>query len=140
MEQLQQLKDSLSNNPWFYDVRLDTFNRTVVYVHYMNQEVFHSIRMITDSACIHYASYAQCTKEKYVDNLSGELDVDHLSSEIDYLQSICKADLLKDIFYEIHDGDDAVTNFSSTSPEVRDMLQSLYNTYGYDLLYEKLER
>lgn len=139
MHQLDLLKENFIGTDWFYDTGLDNFNRPVVYVHYMNSDIFAQIRAKTQEAIIHYSSYSKCKKENYIEHLNPELELDHLNDQIRYLTSICKKSLLQDIFYEVHDGSDAVTNFSSALSDVRQILEDLYNTYGYDLLYERLE-
>lgn len=139
MEILNTLKELFSNYDWFYDVGLDEFNKPVVYVHHMNTDIFNIIRKESSVVKIYYSSYAKLKASNYIEELNAEPDLDHLNTEIRYLQSICKRDLLQHVFYEIHDGDNAVTNYSSALSEVREMLEDLYNTYGYDLLYEKLE-
>jgi hypothetical protein len=143
MQNLETLKNLFQDKEWFYDVGQDAFNRPVVYVHLMNLELFSFIRTSCSNPdlLIHYASYAKCDKANYVSSidLDDSLDLEYLESEVRYLQSISKRDLLQNIFYEIHDGVDAVTNLSTSFPEVRKTLEDLYETYGYDLLYEKLE-
>lgn len=68
-----------------------------------------------------------------------ELRVKHLTDELDKLEKICGTNILSDIFFEIHDGNNAVTNLSIKYPEVREKLQSLYSQFGFDILYEELE-
>jgi hypothetical protein len=139
MQQLQELKDYLSNKDWFYDLGFDSFNRPVVYVHYMNLSVFSEVRKYASEALIYYASYAKCNKLNYVEQLNPEPDLEYLESKVKDLQSIYKLDLLQDMFYEIHDGENAVTSFSKALPELKSTLEDLYEKYGYDLLYERLE-
>ena len=68
------------------------------------------------------------------------VSVDDLVQELDRLEKICGSNILQDIFYEIHDGsNNAVTNLSSKYPEVRDMMEKLYDEYGFDIIYEELD-
>lgn len=62
-----------------------------------------------------------------------------LTKELDRLEKICGSNTLQDIFYEIHDGKNAVTNNSSRYPDVRDSLLNLYRVYGFDVIYEELD-
>jgi hypothetical protein len=68
-----------------------------------------------------------------------ELSVRALTDEIDRLERICGSNILQDIFYEIQDGKNAVTNLSAKFPEVRTRMQKLYDKYGFDIIYEELD-
>lgn len=68
-----------------------------------------------------------------------EDDLDDLRDELDRLERVCGANILGDIFFEIHDKKNAVTNLSAKFPEVAERLTKLYNEYGFDVLYEELE-
>lgn len=68
-----------------------------------------------------------------------ELSVRHLEDELDSLEKICGSNCLQDIFYEIQDGRNAVTNNSIRYPDVRTRLEKLYLEYGFDLIYESLD-
>lgn len=71
--------------------------------------------------------------------LEVELDVDDLCRELDRLEKKCGAHTLMEVFFEIHDGKNAVTNMSSRYPEVREGMEKLYNLYGFDPIYNELE-
>ena len=62
-----------------------------------------------------------------------------LQSELDKLEKLCNSNSLQDIFYEVHDGRNAVTNLSSRYPEVRTRMEELYRIYGFDVIYEELD-
>ena len=68
-----------------------------------------------------------------------ELSMRHLEDELDRLEKMCGSNCLQDIFYEIRDGRNAVTNHSTRYPEVRTRLEKLYNEYGFDVIYESLD-
>jgi hypothetical protein len=63
----------------------------------------------------------------------------HLQNELDKLEKLCGTYTLNDIFYEIQDGKNAVTNMSSRYPEVRQRMEKLYDQYGFDVIYEELD-
>jgi hypothetical protein len=65
--------------------------------------------------------------------------VRHLVNELDKLEKQCGSNILQDIFYEVHDGPNAVTNLSAKFPEVRRGLERLYKVYGFDVIYEELD-
>lgn len=68
-----------------------------------------------------------------------EYDLSGLCKEIDRLEKICGSNALQDIFYETHDGRNAVTNLSARYPEVRSSMEKLYSEYGFDVIYEELD-
>lgn len=68
-----------------------------------------------------------------------EIDSSGLCKELDRLEKVCGTNILQDIFYEIHDGKNAVTNLSARYPEVRASLDKLYDEYGFDVIYEELD-
>lgn len=63
---------------------------------------------------------------------------EHIQKEISELQIIWGNENVENVFYEIVDGDDAVTNASDAHPDLRDRLERLYAHYGFDLICEKL--
>lgn len=67
------------------------------------------------------------------------IDIDELVIELDRLEKICGVNGLESIFYEVHDGNNAVTNLGARYPEVKKSIQKLYNKYGFDIIYEELE-
>jgi hypothetical protein len=56
------------------------------------------------------------------------------------LKKICGEDNLAEIFFEIHDQEDAITNKSKEFPGVRKAMEQLYETYGFDVLFNEIER
>lgn len=76
-----------------------------------------------------------------VEELSSELleyDITELVTELDRLEKICGVNTLADIFFEEHDGINAVTNLSARYPEVKSAIHKLYEIYGFDIIYEEL--
>ena len=68
-----------------------------------------------------------------------EKSVLHLQKELDRLEKSCGSRTLQDIFYEVQDGKNAVTNMSARYPEVRQTMEKLYDEYGFDVIYEELD-
>lgn len=68
-----------------------------------------------------------------------EKSIMYLQRELDKLEKACGSYTLQDIFYEVQDGKNAVTNMSDRYPEVRKSLERLYNLYGFDVIYEELD-
>jgi hypothetical protein len=63
----------------------------------------------------------------------------HLQNELTRLEKACGSYTLQDIFYEIQDGKNAVTNLSSRYPEVHAAMKKLFDEYGFDVIYEELD-
>jgi hypothetical protein len=63
----------------------------------------------------------------------------HLQNELTRLEKACGSYTLQDIFYEIQDGKNAVTNLSSRYPEVHQAMKKLFDEYGFDVIYEELD-
>ncbi len=68
-----------------------------------------------------------------------EKSLRYLQNELERLEKICGSYTLQDIFYEIQDGRNAVTNLSARYPEVRQRLERLYDMYGFDVIYEEMD-
>jgi hypothetical protein len=68
-----------------------------------------------------------------------EKSILYLQRELDKLEKACGSYTLQDIFYEIQDQKNAVTDASSRYPEVRKSLERLYGLYGFDIIYEELD-
>lgn len=62
-----------------------------------------------------------------------------LASALTRLEKQCGANILFDIFFEVHDGKNAVTNLGARYPEVKEAMKELYDEYGFDPIYEELE-
>lgn len=161
------LKQKFQNNKWFHDVALDRYNRPVVYVYELSREVDETVPQTLGGrqVLVHWASSLTFKKEQFVSNgkendaepislltkvedVSNDVEYDiqddeiqsigFLMEELDRLEKICGHNILEDMFYEIHDGKNAVTNLSSRFPEVRVVLDKLYNEFGFDVIYEEL--
>lgn len=68
-----------------------------------------------------------------------QFDLSDLCKELNRLEKMCGSNALQDIFYEIHDGANAVTNLSARFPEVKSSMEKLYQDYGFDVIYEELD-
>lgn len=163
-EGMNQLSEMFKGKDWFYDIGTDQYGRLVVYVKYMCHENLHDV---PDKAggiqvLVHFAASKLASREQFVDNgvpkrpydtdidtsavvLDDVIDAEdeksllHLQNELDRLEKICGSNMLQDIFYEIQDGKNAVTNLSARFPEVRKGLEKLFQVYGFDVIYEELD-
>lgn len=151
----QEIFNKLSHYNWFHDVDVDNYNRTVVYVHYMTIEVIKEIQTQCGNVLIHFAA-SKLLSNKRSEHVSGNYFVaekleesipdtdpdpnlvDFLLFQINNLKTYYNKNLLQDIFYEVHDGKNAITNLSASNPELREKVEQLYNMYGFDVIYDQL--
>jgi hypothetical protein len=166
-EGFELLTNALKNKDWFRDVGVDKSGRYVVYVSHMNMETMTLVpdNVLGKQVLVHYFSSKNSCRENFVSNANHvpfamapmlglafesdeveelssdllEIDVDDLISALERLEKDCGSNTLQDIFYEIHDGKNAVTNLSARYPEVRNALSKLYDEYGFDIVYEELD-
>lgn len=151
----------LKNYDWFHDVESDSSGRIVIYVNKMSKEIekFIPITMLGKQVLVHFAVSKLASKEKFCDiryksefidpefveeilddaDEINDCDIEFLNKEINRLEEICGVNILQDVFFESHDGKNAVTNLSNKYPEVRKSVDKLYKDYGFDVLYEALE-
>lgn len=152
-----------SHYEWFDHVDVDHRKRYVVYVKFMNAETIAVAQQDLDGVPVltgWVGSKPSHLKEKYGKILTlselrpytpppaptplpvvklDESTLDDLDFELDRLERLCGSKALQDIFYETHDGRNAVTNVSDKFPYVRSCMNKLYDTYGFDIVYEELD-
>ena len=125
-----ELKNKYSEYEWFHSIEVKN-NKIILYVNYLNREILDLVS--EKDILIHYAS--SILPERYTE----EDEVDLLNNEIkDLLFSLGK-EKITNIFFEIHDGDDSVTELSNIYPKERNRLEKLYEEYGFDVLFDLLE-
>lgn len=159
----EQLHVQFVGRPWYHSVGRDEYNRLVVYTNYMCQETLHDVPDRVDGIQVltHFAASKFSTREQFTNNPGNrntvstipappdsveeldsselEIDVGELIQDLDRLEKRCGANILMDIFFEVHDGKNAVTNLASRFPEVKEGMQRLYDAYGFDVIYNELE-
>lgn len=86
-----------------------------------------------------FASMADEFEEVVSPEVEENKSILHLQKELDRLEKACGSYTLQDIFYEIQDGKNAVTNLSSRYPEVHLAMKKLFDEYGFDVIYEELD-
>lgn len=161
------LHDTFVNRDWFHSVDQDKSNRLVVYVKYMCDETTNDIPRQVDGVNVlcHFATSKIIKKElfahkgfkpkevpvsevvedlgsddiEFIEELNTPLDLRELVMELDRLEKLSGSNIMQDIFYEVHDGVNAVTNLSSKFPDVKRGMEKLYQQYGFDLIYENMD-
>lgn len=153
---------------WFDQAGLDQFGRLVVYVKTLNLDVYAAVpdKLGGKQVLIHYASSKDASRDQFVGSVKrtvppplpvvemdaiditdeAELledesppDLRSLTNELDRLEKLCGTNIMQDIFYEVHDGPNAVTELSNKFPEVRQGMEKLYQKYGFDIIYEEMD-
>lgn len=159
------LTELCKDKAWFHKVGLGKHGRLTVYAHYIDRDVESFIPPVTPEGrqvLCHFASDDTLTLETFVTVpvkfpiLSQflatqpsaqkevvveepEKDLNFLTAQLDKLEKECGSNRLQDIFYEIHDGHNAVTDFSREFIDVRNTLEKLYNQFGFDVIYDELD-
>jgi len=154
---VKELDEMLSSYDWFHSAGKDELGRLVVYVNWMSKDILGNLvpREISGKQIVvSFASFKLATREKYTGcdssfklkepsplNLEDEESVDlvNLIKELDKLEDICGSNILQDVFFEIHDQKNAVTNLSAKFPQVRNAMEKLYNEYGFDVIFEEMD-
>jgi len=148
----------LKDNPWFYTVKKDRYKTIIVYTLWQSKEILTTIPEYIEDyrVLVHFAgsliekplvktaalgSYKSCEPLETIPSPAPatELDINVLIKELDRLEKVCGSHTLQDIFYEVQDGKNAVTDMSKRYPEVRDSLEKLFVTYGFDVIYEEID-
>lgn len=150
-----ELKNEFCQKEWFDDVGHDNYGNLIIYVKYHCNETIMSIPDYIDGVhiLVHFAASKPVDKCKFVTQLKtnsvivneqlffeefeSQIDLLKLTNELDSLKKICGAEVLETIFYESHDGKNAITNLSETYPLVRENIDHLYEKYGFDIIYEQ---
>jgi len=144
MDSLNKLKNELSNYEWFHDVSRDKYNKVVVYCHYMSGDVLRAVpdHVNNEQILVHFKEKG---KEKFVSDLTShsapkeeDLSLELLAKELDRLSQTCGWETMNDLLNEIHNEDDAITNFQRVFGTVHKSLKRLYELYGYDVLADEL--
>lgn len=153
---LDELVEYVQQYEWFCSTGLDKYNRFVVYVNRMDFGIIADMPPKINNKQVLFHFYVP--PQQYINNVSNritqvepphktivvatepdEVNIQDLILELDRLEKICGSNVLQDVFYEVHDGKNAVTNWSVKFPEVRSSIENLYSTYGFDLIYEELD-
>lgn len=145
------------NHETLYDI-LDDLDGKQVLVHFAGSKTATASQFRNDgnarpnftypdgSPCLYDRSIdvsAVVLVEPTVDDLLGpeeeEKSIQYLQKELDKLERQCGSYTLQNIFYEVHDGKNAVTSDSERYPEVRHGMERLFKLYGFDTIYEELD-
>lgn len=161
---MDELINLFGKKEWFHSVGFDKYGRLVVYIKHTTHESLNDIpdQIGGKQVMVHFASSLTANREQYanvltvrkppeptlqeemdsvadVEVIAETINLIELTNELDRLEKLCGSNILQDIFYEVHDGTNALTNLSSRYPEVRDSLFKLYHRYGFNVIYGELD-
>jgi hypothetical protein len=148
---MYRLFEMCKDKEWFSDVSTELHDRYIVYVHYMDADIFSFIPQTFNGKqiVIHFAANRKAVKDYWINTPNTtalafvkveEDSLEFLIDEIERLAMKADIDTLISIFEEVHDGpENAVTNLSGQYPEIRKRMEKLYDTFGYDIVWEELD-
>jgi hypothetical protein len=76
-----------------------------------------------------------------IEELSSDLledDLEDLLLELESLEKVYGSNTVEAIFYEEHDGKNCVTYLSNKFPALRQAIHTVYEKYGFDLIYDNI--
>jgi hypothetical protein len=122
--------EELKDKDYFVNFE-ESKDKIIVYVKYMNSKVLSEIpiKFNNKNVFVHYSDFKEAKKVNFQ-----EFDLKNISArarEID-------PELLKTIFYEINDGDDAITNVKDEYIEIYNLIKPVYDKYGFDVTHDAL--
>lgn len=151
----KKLKETLGSQSWLAGIVDDSMGRVIVYANDLSSSVISKIpdTVAGQHVLVHFASSKDIDKSKYRTMIipsfvsafselktddESDPDMDHLIERLAFLRKEYAEDILHDIYYEVFDGKNAVTQRSIRYPEVRKLMDDLYDMYGFDVLYGEL--
>lgn len=156
LDNVNELKAKFSEKEWFDSVGYDNYGNTIVYTKYSCHETINDIPDYINGShiLVHFAVSKPSIKCKFVteikarsvivdeklsfEEFESQIDLLKLTNELDSLKNIYGTDVLESIFFEVHDGVNAITNISKDYTLVRESVDNLYNKYGFDVIYDQL--
>lgn len=145
MNLVTNLDNSIVNSDWFDSIEIIN-NKILVYVKEMSLDILQAIPQKIDGkpVFVHFLSSKNVSIDHYVDKKdfgsttqSGS-EYQMLHCELSDMRKLCDYSSILDIFYEIHDGDNAITSFSEEYPMIKESMKVLYNKYGFDPIFKEI--
>lgn len=148
-EAATQLKNQLSGMPWFVAVLAKDKlapHRLVVLTEWQSLDIINSIPMKFENyqVLVHFANRKKDKVEvtsaapEVISEYAVSKETD-LVKELTRLENICGTHTLCDLFFECHDGSNAVTNLSERYPDIRKAMDRLYAEHGFEAINNELE-
>ncbi len=141
-EGLNSLVSSLQKYYWYSSAEFDNLGRFVVYVHSMDLNTITKVPDLIDGKRVLFHFAVSKKDIEFLDDadvILDEPDLNILALELEHLESEYGNNNVSSIFYEIVDGKNSVTNLSAKLTKLRDAMDDLYKTYGFDPIYEMID-
>ncbi len=128
-----QTLQNLNQFSWFKQLSMDNQQRYIVYVDYMDKSVLETIPPSVDGCdvLIHFYSNLISKKQAFINKTPAE-EIKECFFELKqkYSQYV-----IEHIFYEVHDKEDSVTDYSEQYPDIYKKINYLYLKYGFNKVY-----
>ena len=146
---MEELLALFNGKEWFHSVGTDEFGRHVVYINHITAESLNDVPDYVDGkqVVVHFAACLDLSRDKFVQTPQpyvqqscdeSAVDIAELVAELKKLEYFCGDNVLQDIFFEVHDMNNKVTNYGDKYPSIYKSMIKLYNKYGFDLIYEQV--
>lgn len=139
------LNDQFKERDWFVKVvaKHKTPQCIIVYTKWQTEEILREIpNRIEEWQILVHFYHDKATIVSKIDDVAKPVEqkLTHsvLTRELERLGLICGTNTLESIFFEVHDGKNAVTDMSKRYPEVREDIETLFRYYGFNLLYKEI--
>ena len=134
-----------SDQDWFVEVAFDSASRYIVYASYIDSNVLSFVPSTFDDkqVLVHFAKNKSARKEDWTYQINDPYvpccNKDTLINELEVLWNEYGEGVVADVFFEIHDGTNAITELSKEYPDAKNSVQKLYDMFGFDVMYSEIE-
>lgn len=139
---ITRIKKMFEDFDWFENLDFKN-NKYIVYVNKMNKEVLSLVPDKIDgkNTLLHFYSSKMCSPNMYYKYY----DVDEFYEEqklIEFVSNNIKTygkTVFAGMFYEIHDGENSITNLKIKYPHLSIEMERYYTDYGFEKISEELK-
>jgi hypothetical protein len=148
-----KLKENLTKEIWFKDIKLNN-NKIFVYVSHLSEDILKTDKIpdfVESKQVLVHFDISNKKADTYIEKLSTpgikpeevleahDEDIEELTSYLDEFKKDLSLNIVEDIFYEVHDDKNKLTNFGSKYPNVLEKMTYLYNKFGFNLIVDYLK-
>lgn len=141
LAEIAKIKEIYDQFDWFESVNIKD-NKVFIYVNKMSGDIFEKIpdKFNGKPVKIHYQQSKDCNSGNYLKHYTFE-SLDHDFKLIEFVQKnteIYGRRVMANMFYEIHDGENCLTNLKIKYPHLHTEMLIFYENYGYLSLVREL--